>query len=261
MIPVYTLAGLGQQPRMRDDHLAGQLFKAPFERRDCLFPNSNAKAANAIVGEDRVAEIAARSGQKVFVGHSMGARVLARYIRSEPDIDPAENVFVLTGNPERKYGGVARTGGAFSDYGGPGIPDDTPFTVYDIARQYAVFEDWPDITGNQKAVSNAIAGTPLHSDYSNVFLGDPRNVTFKEGNRFYVLRPTFPMPSVIKWNRSAVTEAAVDRKDRPDVEKAYTRVHSIPTQTVKWYSTGGGYDTATRRYVKKPTVTPWRPFA
>lgn len=260
MIPVYTLAGLGASPRMRDDHLAGQLFKAPFERRDCLFPNSNAKAANAIIGEGRVAELAARPGQKVFVGHSMGARILCRFIRSEPDIDPAEVVFILTGNPERKYGGIARSGGAFSDYGGPGIPDDTPFTVYDISRQYAVFEDFPDIAGNKAAVSNALSGVDLHSDYADVQLNDPRNVTFKEGNRYYVLRPTFPMPSCAKWYWSAAREAVEDNKTRPDVEKAYTRPYSVPKQTIKWYPGGGGYDTATRKFVSYPKSFPFNPF-
>lgn len=149
---------------------------------------------------------ARKPGQEIFTGHSMGAEVLCLYLRSNPDIDPAENVFALTRNPERKYGGVialspsVRPSWAKPAYGGIGIPDDTSFRVFDLAHQYDHFADYPSIRV-KAAVDNAEdkLATGIHVDYSTVRFGDPRNVGFVEGNGTYYLAPTYPMPAARRF--------------------------------------------------------------
>lgn len=264
MIPVYCLPGYSSSPRMRDDHLSGQLFRAPFDRRDVLYPNKSAKKANAEAGAAMVAELAAKPGKKIFFGHSMGARALAMYLRTNPSVDPAENVFVFTGNPERKYGGRKPT-----DYGGPGVPDDTPFRVFDVARQYEFWADYPDKPSKAAAAKNCLdgeiaglfGGKSLHMDYSNVRIGDPSNAVFVEGNRTYILAPTFPAPSARRLWWDVKREGIEDAKIRSEIEGGYTRPFTAPTSTVKWYPGGGGYDADSRSYVTPQPAPTWNPFA
>lgn len=266
VIRVYTLAGMTPpvQSLMPGNHLSGQLFAPPFERRDIAYRNIAPVLAFVQEAQDKVHAEAGKPGQKVFVGHSEGAEVLCRYLRTNPDVDPADNVFVLSGNPERKYGGKLTVpfSGGIVVYDGVGIPDDTPFTVYDIARQYDHFADYPTV--NVKAAIDHIndpACKGIHVDYSDVRIGDPRNVGYSEGNRVYLLQPTFPLPGLRAWAKSAVREAAEDAQTRPAVEKGYNRPMSVPPQTVKWYGPKFGYDTTTRRFVRREQTAVWNPFA
>lgn len=264
MIPVYCLAGFSTRtPRMGDDQLGGQLFRNPFTRRDVLYPNNVPTRANAEIGAEQVAEIAPRPGPKIFTGYSMGARALCIYLRSNPDIDPAENVFVLLANPERKYGGLKP-----SDYGGPGIPDDTPFRVFDVARQYDFWADYPDKTSKDAAAKNCLAGelvtifggASIHGDYSMVRMNDPNNSTYVEGNRTYILAPTFPAPSVRRWWWDPNREALEDQKLRPAIEAGYTRPVPAPFTSIKWYPGGAGFDTSSRRAARRVNPPTWNPF-
>lgn len=140
-------------------------------------------------------------GMKIVFGHSMGAQVAAKWLRERgptSDIPPSEVVFVLGGNPERKYGGALSvpTRPKLWDmwrveptYGGPGIPDDTPYTVIDYARQYDWWADGPTVpTPSRSAQSNC--SQAVHRDYFHVGIDDPDVLTFVEGNRIYKLKPT-----------------------------------------------------------------------
>jgi len=260
MIPVYALAPLNPfSQRLADNHLGGYLFRAPYERRDLIYPNKFPTVANINVAVGKVAEVAAKPGRKIFVGHSMGAQALARYLRTEPDVDPDENVFILTGNPERWHGGAAHIPHAKRPaiYGGPGVPADTPFQVFDVARQYESWADYPD--DPVKAAVDNVKAAALHNDYSGVILGDPNNIVFAEDNITYILQPTFPMPACVKWWWNADREAREDKRLRPAIEDAYTRPVAVPAQTVKRYD-GYGFDTSKRRYFKLPAAPGWSPF-
>lgn len=241
--------------------MAAQLFTNPFTRYDITYPNWFPSQAALDVAKVKVLEAAQRPGFKVFNGHSMGAQALASLLRGEPAIDPDENVFVLSGFPERKYGGklVSTIGDGIVIYDGVGIPDDTPFRVWDVNRQYDHFADYPTI--NVRAAVDNIndnGAKAIHVDYSDVRIGDPRNVVYVEGNRTYVTVPTFPMPSLRNPWWSANREALADAKIRSAVESGYVRPAPIPAQTVKWYGKWG-YDTKTRQFVKAPQAI-WNPF-
>jgi len=140
-------------------------------------------------------------GLKIVFGHSMGAQVAAKWLRERgpaSDIPASDVVFILGGNPERKYGGALlvparpKLWGFWPiepTYGGPGIPDDTPYTVIDYARQYDWWADAPTSpTPNRTAQQNA--SQAIHSNYFTVGIDDPDVLTYIEGNRIYKLKPT-----------------------------------------------------------------------
>jgi hypothetical protein len=140
-------------------------------------------------------------GLKIVFGHSMGAQVAAKWLRERgpaSDIPASDVVFILGGNPERKYGGALlvparpKLWGFWPiepTYGGPGIPDDTPYTVIDYARQYDWWADAPtSATPNRTAQQNA--SQAIHSNYFTVGIDDPDVLTSIEGNRIYKLKPT-----------------------------------------------------------------------
>jgi hypothetical protein len=156
-------------------------------------------------------------GLKIVFGHSMGAQVAAKWLREKgptSDIPASEVVFILGGNPERKYGGALlvparpKLWGFWPiepTYGGPGIPDDTPYTVIDYARQYDWWADAPtSLTPSRTAQLNA--SQAIHSDYFRVGIDDPDVLTYVEGNRIYKLKPT-----TIAASKRAVVEQSYSR--------------------------------------------------
>lgn len=265
-IPVFCLSGLKTQPytRMEDWQFGGQLFRDPYVRRDVLYANNKPNIVNATDGADKAYAAAKKTkGQCILTGHSQGSQALEILLRDPGmDLDPDKVVFVLGGNPERKYGGITRIEGSGwpAVYGGNGFPDATPYRVWDVARQYEFWTDYPSDLKNKDAVENARDGFGLHLDYSGVRLGDPQNVEWKEGNVTYVLQPTFPMPKCRKWYWGADREALEDQKIRAKVEEAYTRPKAVPQQTIKRYSAKGGYDTANRQAITLSQGVVWNPF-
>jgi len=157
-------------------------------------------AAKGVVALD--AALHRTDGPVVVFGHSMGAQVASKWLREyggHSDIDPARVTFLLCGNPERKYGGALFApsaprflGGmmkAQPSYGGPGIPDDTRFTVLDYSRQYDWWSDYPtSVSPSRAAIANA--SQAIHMDYWRVGLDDPDVRSYTEGTRTYLLKPT-----------------------------------------------------------------------
>lgn len=135
-------------------------------------------------------------GPLVVFGHSMGSQVAAKWLREigpASDVDPAAVTWLLCGNPERKYGGalcVADTprywGPVQASYGGPGIPEDTPYTVVDYARRGDFWADAPD---PRSPFTLAGPGSQqVHCNYFSVGLDDPDVVSYTEGTRTYKLQ-------------------------------------------------------------------------
>ena len=174
-------------------------------------------------------------------GHDLGAQVICRWLREfgpTTTLDPTDVTFYLSGNPERKYNGWPKGGeypgfhdhprgrDGVNDPGGSGIPGNTPFRVYDIARQYDEVADFPNDTTNVDAMLNIDASKALgsgpHKDYSAVDLASEANSTFDEGNVTYLWSPTLVLPLALKYaSPDAVTEA--DTYHREIVEEAYNR--------------------------------------
>lgn len=267
---VYTLAGLipvpGAQTVMPNNYLGRQLATEPFSRQDIRYQNWAPVRAWAEAAANKVLVLARKPGKKIFLGHSEGAEVLCIVLRWNPDIDPDENVFAMTGNPERKYGGMltapdgVRPSWAKPAYGGIGFPADTPFRVWDVARQYDRFADFPNLNV-AAALANNQDGGGFHLDYSGVRIGDPSNVKLVEGNVTYEMQPSYPAPSCRKPWWSPDRQALEDAKARPTIEKGYTRPFKVPAQRIIRGANAVGYDTTTRRAVRLQDAPIWNPFA
>jgi pimeloyl-ACP methyl ester carboxylesterase len=139
-------------------------------------------------------------GPKVVFGHSMGAQVACKWLRERgptSDISPSEVTFLLCGNPERKFGGALMVQNKpkyngvklVAAYGGPGIPDATPYAVVDYARQYDFWADAPT-TANPGIAARSVASQVIHCNYFFVGLNDPDVLTYTQGNRIYKLKPS-----------------------------------------------------------------------
>lgn len=155
---------------------------------------SAGNAARGVAALDRA--LHETSGPKIVFGHSMGSQVAAKWLReraASSDVDPDQVAFLLCGNPERKYGGALCVedtpkywGPVQASYGGPGIPDDTRYTVVDYARRGDFWADAPD---PRSPFTMARPGDQkVHCNYFSVGLNDPDVVSYTEGNRTYKLQ-------------------------------------------------------------------------
>lgn len=229
---VFTLEGGFSLGTNTMPQLEGQLCAGP---RSCtkvpyttlpgqVFTDGGATALkNAIAGTD---------GQVIAFGYSEGASVaynLIRRYQNDPDRpDPDRVRFVVIGNPESKYSGFP-----VEFYNPWGIPEDTPYQVTVITRQYDQFADWPtkiDSPGYLLAVANVLVAGAVHGDYTGVDPDPdaPGNVSLTEGNVTYVWVPTDTLP-LVSWTGSFAP--ALDNMVRPIVESAYDRPVAIPDPT------------------------------
>lgn len=159
--------------------------------------------------------IDATPGPKLVFGHSQGAQVASRWLRThagDPDAPPAEELsFLLIGNPLRKYGGFIigkpEVGGAI----GLPTPNDTRYSVTDIALQYDGWADTPTKPGALAAL-NALEGQfARHSrGYFSADPDDPNRKTYQENTTTYVL---LPAPPLISGAQSDI-EASYSRPER-----------------------------------------------
>lgn len=166
-------------------------------------------------------------GNVVAVGHSYGAVSLVQLIRSDTTllvgVDPTKVIFVLCGNSVRPNNGLC---GQCGEYGGYG-PTTTKWRVYDAARQFDKWADYPNNllsadywqavgncnAGDQTTGTGSVNGVPnnIHNSYQNVRLNDPNAAKATVGSVTFMLFETDPPP-----NPSGVT--------RTQLETAYNRV-------------------------------------
>lgn len=164
----------------------------------------------------------ATTGQKIVFGHSLGAVAacywLAHYGPST-SISAADLQFVLIGNSVRPYGGFCFD---INWFGTLTVPTNTPFQVYDIARQYDGWADFPTNSNNLTADYNALAGQgSVHPAYQNVNINDPNNSTYSVGNIHYIWNVTWPCPMLGTLQTASVV--AQDEQLRPQIESVYSR--------------------------------------
>ena len=268
------MAPAGATPRLAANHLGSQLFSGKYQRKDVLFPQQSPDITAFGIGKGLLrSALMKTTGQVLFVGHSFAARIAAGLLRDEADGDtafraacpPERVVFVFTGNPERKYNGACNIPGSLiiAAYGGNGVPLDTDYRVYDVARQYEFFADHPNDRSNRKALSNAGKGFGLHLDYSEIFMGDPSYARVTEGNITYVLAPTYPMPEAKKLFWGVARECQEDDKIRAEVERAYTRPFTLSKPTLSPVTGAKGrvaYNPRTRLLQPAKSAPAWNPF-
>ena len=154
-------------------------------------------------------------GPKLVFGHSQGAQVASRWLRTHadgPDAPPANELsFLFIGNPLRKYGGYI-VGRPEVD-GVIGLPtrNDTPYTVTDIALQYDGWADAPTGPGTLAALNAAQGKFARHSlGYFTADADDPNRKTYQENTTTYVL---LPAPPVIPAAQSDI-ESSYSRPER-----------------------------------------------
>ncbi|QZT64966.1 PE-PPE domain-containing protein [Mycolicibacterium austroafricanum] len=166
---------------------------------------------------------------------SGGAGAAGEWMRkhaADEGAPPAEKLsFVWMGNPGRKYGGSSRR---FA------TSPQTQYKVLDIARQYDPVADSPDDPFNLLAHLNLMAGllSPLHIDYAEVNVDDPRNIRWTEGNTTYVLVPTDRLPLLYPL-RALGLGALADSLDRPlrgIIERGYDRPPEVEAALDQLYS-------------------------
>lgn len=241
---------LGQGPYVAHQ-LQGALCASPNTCEPVPYPASlsalsiptGAAALNTLIDQT--------SGDIIVFGYSEGAQVagqwLTRFAGTANSLaaaavgtaaDASRTVsFVLIGNPCRASGGVDHALGSIV---GTNVPADTPYQVIDVARQYDLWADFPTDTSNQLAMWNAVAGSLfIHTDYSQVDLNDPNNVTWKDGNITNVLVPTPTLPLLYPLQVVAKTPVgqllklddvvqSLNARWKPIVDSAYDRPVPVP---------------------------------
>lgn len=178
------------------------------------------------------------AGMKIVLAHSEGSVGCAWWLSHQAlttVIPVDELLFVLTGNSVRPYGGLC----LYSNwYPGALIPSDTPFTVIDYAAQYDKYADYPPGSAPGSAIHHGSTNMAFrnvmksneHDSYPTRLLNDPNSVVYQEGNISYVWSLTYPMPLAVG---SMITKvAALDAKDRPEVEAGYARPIAPPSPGV-----------------------------
>ena len=185
------------------------------------------------------------TGPMVVFGHSLGAVVssywLANYA-ADSGIEPADLSFVFIGNSVHKYGGALgpESNSEWQNWFGEGVaaPDNTPYTVLDIIRQYDGWADWPTGTTNITSDFNALAGqNSIHPNYQAVSpsLTATGNVHYtptvsgSPGNITYLWSMTQPVPLLGTVWLDPIP--ALDQDIRPTIEAGYDRPVTIPTPT------------------------------
>lgn len=107
------------------------------------YPNMDATIGNITDSAKKLAQSAWDTRDSViFVGVSMGSQVLCSMLRTISG-SMGDWKFILLANPEHQVTGRRTT----PQYGGLGIPSDTPYDVTDIAAQYDFWADAPNVGG------------------------------------------------------------------------------------------------------------------
>lgn len=138
------------------------------------------------------------AGYKLVYGHSQGAQVASRWLRTHATDSnaPAANTmeFLFIGNPLRKYGGYII--GKPEVGGQTGLPtlNNTQYNVTDVKLQYDGWCDQPT-RYNVFAKANASIGMGKQHcfGYRTADLNDPARKTYQENTTLYVMLPSKPL--------------------------------------------------------------------
>lgn len=237
MTTIYTLAGLGTNYDLRN--FGGTPFKGKTIKK-IAYNNSHLALLSkplALREAEKAVELIDDAlhtpGYKEFWGHSKGGEMLEKWLRDKGPtsrVDPSSVKFYISGSPENLMGGVCHfeTKKHPAAYGGLSIPENTPYSVTYIIRQYDYYADYPRDTRNELAIDNLRSGD-IHSEYSKCNLNDDSNIVHIRGNVTYIFCPTPIMPLAKRWIYFGISslQKREDAKLRPIVESAYDRTESL----------------------------------
>lgn len=239
--PTYTLQPLNYN---REDSVAIAFGGALCDQGQCINIKHPAALGDASIqaGADNLNTMLTTDAHTsaVVAGQSQGAQSATRWMEQyAASLPEGEDVtFVLIANPSRKTGFRAQNGFATP------TPEDSRFTVIDIAREYDGWADWPDHF-SILAITNATMGMyGIHTKYEDVTnapttveeieraaVDDPdatENLVWKKGSTYYVVNRTeiLPIATPLTWIGMPNTAKKVSDALRPPIDAAYDR----PTQ-------------------------------
>lgn len=162
-------------------------------------------------------------GDLILMGYSSGAGSIHDRLRvwdQFPALGPSPDrvkLIVLMGNPENKYGGQAR------HYFGTGIPDDNPYEVLNVTKQYDAVADRPDRFGLWSQINLSFFN---HFAYRTIDINDPNNLVYQDedGATYMLIKAeVLPMLQWMDWFTTDERMAELDAIFRPLVERDYDR--------------------------------------
>jgi hypothetical protein len=223
-----TVLTFSPLPHRMETALQGSMCRSPNTCTEVAYDFSmplSVKRLTAAIDAATSTSSEPESGVVMF-GLSGGAGAAGKWMRNHAgDVDaPSPDIlsFVVIGNPGRKYGGSSRR---FA------TDPVTQYQVIDIARQYDPIADSPDDPFNFLAHLNVMAGmlSPLHTDYSDVDIDDPRNIRWVEGNTTYILVPTAKLPLLAGLRALGLGALAesLDGRLREIIERGYNRPPNV----------------------------------
>lgn len=160
-----------------------------------------------------------------LMGFSLGSQVVALYL-SQHTLPPGVNVLLAGWTFAHNNAMVAA---------GQGIPVDIANQVTIVANEYDGWSDSPDLTSNPNysaAMVNAGAGTQRLHYYANADVNNPANIKVTQGNITAITIPTqhLPQNDYMRGMGADGTVDALDVKQRPKINAAYSRPASTPAQ-------------------------------
>ena len=227
---VFTLRGR-DVPGIPDDmslQFGGVFNTGPYTATDLDYPIWSLDAIEAGV-KILDASLMSTSGNIIVEGHSEGAQIISRWMRTYAD-DPTRAAmasritFILTGNPLRAGGGKGIGMKEPDGEMGLATPTTTPYSVIDVARRYDRWADEPHTTNAWSIANSTSAMNSFHTDYTKVSLNDSTNTVWREGNTTYVL--TFEKTLPLLLTVSKIAPADFVNAVRAKIEAGYTRVSS-----------------------------------
>lgn len=159
------------------------------------------------------------------MGFSLGSQVVALYL-SQHTLPPGVNVLLAGWTFAHNNAMVAA---------GQGIPVDIANPVVIVCNEFDGWSDSPDLTSNPNysaAMVNAGAGTQRLHYYANADVNNPANIKVTQGNITAITIPTqhLPQNDYMRGMGADGTVDALDVKQRPKINAAYSRPSSTPDQ-------------------------------
>jgi hypothetical protein len=168
-------------------------------------------------GVAAIAKTPLQAGDTVM-GFSLGAQVVALYLAQ--NTPPPGVRFVLLGDTLYHNSQIVALG--------QGVPPNIANQVILMARQYDGWSDYPQLTtspGFALSWENSQMGAALIHNYVNARLNNSANVQTTQGNITALLVPTqnLPLNDEQRLLGISVTANALDAKERPTIDSAYSR--------------------------------------
>ena len=155
-------------------------------RQHFLVPTKASLARDAITGGAVLLDKAIRDGGNwdltYVLGHSQGSQVATEWLENNNDVDPSKLKFRLCGNPQRGKAFGAKGGVKWEGKPKGDTPNDTPYEVWDIARQGDKFAQ----------PTGTLMGDIIHMSYNNVDLDNIESTKLSKtvvGNTTYYVVP------------------------------------------------------------------------